>query len=234
MQRKLLIVEDEAPIRDGLRVAFKQHGYAVDSAEEGLEGLEKAQSNDYDLILLDVMLPGLDGYSICDQIKTANGSQPVIMLTAKSSEEEVIHGLSLGADDYVSKPFSIKELILRADAVLRRTDIPHRKSNVLALGSMTLDLHNLTGERCDEGGKSVLFAFTRKEMEVIEYLYIQRHRPVSRDELLEQVWQYQSASRVETRTVDIHIAKLRKKIEVNPSEPMYILTVRGKGYRLRV
>jgi two-component system response regulator RegX3 len=234
MQRKLLIVEDEAPIRDGLTIAFRQHGFEIESAEDGNTGLELALSKDYDLILLDIMLPGLDGYSICQHIKEANGSQPVIMLTAKSSEEDIIQGLSLGADDYVSKPFSVKELLLRAEAVLRRNTPRERQNNMLVFGHVALDLKNLEGEISDESGAKGKVLFTRKEMEVVEFLYIHRHRPVSREELLEEVWNYKSASRLETRTVDIHIAKIRKKIERNSSDPEFLLTVRGKGYRLKV
>jgi two-component system response regulator RegX3 len=230
MQRKmrLLIVEDEAAIRTGLMDVFVFHGYEVDAAADGHSGLEKALSGTFDLILLDVMLPGRDGFDICNRVRAADRDQPIIMLTAKSSDEDIIQGLSLGADDYVAKPFSVAQLVLRVQAVLRRARIAVALDNAIRLGDeVEVDIANFAGRR----GEQVL-SFTRREMEILQYLHANRERPVSRDELLNKVWGYARDLDLETRTVDIHIAKLRRKIEPNPAEPRYLTTVRGAGYRL--
>jgi len=230
MQRKIriLVVEDEAAIRAGLIDVFVFHGYEVDSAAEGPEGLNKALSGTFDLILLDIMLPGMDGFEICDRIRSEDPEQPIIMLTAKTSDEEIIKGLSLGADDYVAKPFSVAQLVLRVQAVLRRSRIGVEMDNHLRLGDeVEVDIRNLSGRR----GKQTL-SFTRREMEILQYLGANTQRPVSRDELLTKVWGYAKHLELETRTVDIHIAKLGRKIESDPSEPCHLVTVRGAGYRL--
>jgi len=230
MQRKIriLVVEDEAAIRAGLIDVFVFHGYEVDSAAEGPEGLNKALSGTFDLILLDIMLPGMDGFEICNRIRSEDPEQPIIMLTAKTSDEEIIKGLSLGADDYVAKPFSVAQLVLRVQAVLRRSRIGVEMDNHLRLGDeVEVDIRNLSGRR----GKQTL-SFTRREMEILQYLGANTQRPVSRDELLTKVWGYAKHLELETRTVDIHIAKLRRKIESDPSEPCHLVTVRGAGYRL--
>ncbi len=199
MQNKIriLIVEDEAAIRAGLEDVFVFHGYEVESAAEGPEGLTKALNGNFDLILLDIMLPGMDGFEICNRVRAKDPEQPIIMLTAKSSDEDIIQGLTLGADDYVAKPFSVAQLVLRVQAVLRRSRIG-------------------------------------VEMEILQYLGANRERPVSREELLTKVWGYAKDLHLETRTVDIHIAKLRRKIEVDPTAPKTLVTVRGAGYRLLV
>ena len=230
MQRKMriLIVEDEPAIRTGLMDVFVFHGYDVDSAADGHTGLEKALSGTFDLILLDVMLPGRDGFDICNRVRAVDRDQPIIMLTAKGSDEDIIQGLSLGADDYVAKPFSVAQLVLRVQAVLRRARVSAALDHVIRLGDQVeVDIPNLAGWR----GEQTL-SFTRREMEILEYLYANRERPVSRDELLNKVWGYARDLDLETRTVDIHIAKLRRKIEPNPAEPRYLTTVRGAGYRL--
>jgi two-component system response regulator RegX3 len=230
MQRKLrlLIVEDEEAIRAGLLDVFVYHGYDVDFAADGPAGLEKSLSGCFDLILLDVMLPGLDGFEICNRIRAENRDQPVIMLTAKGTDEDIIQGLSLGADDYVAKPFSVAQLVLRVQAVLRRSRIAAELESTLRLGEdVDIDCRNLLGQRCGEA-----LSFTRREVELLQYLQMNSERPVSRDELLEKVWGYARNLDIETRTVDIHIAKLRRKIEPDPSQPRYLVTVRGAGYRL--
>ena len=230
MARKinLLIVEDEAAIRTGLVDVFLYHGYDVDFAEDGHTGLEKASSGQYDLILLDVMLPGIDGFEICNQIRAADREQPIIMLTAKSSDEDIIHGLSLGADDYVAKPFSVAQLVLRVQAVLRRSGVSAEQDHQIHLGdTVEIDVRNLTGRRADTE-----LTFTRREMELLRYLHANTQRPVAREELLAKVWGYAKNLDIETRTVDIHIAKLRRKLEREPSEPRHLITVRGAGYRL--
>ena len=230
MQRKIciLIIEDEEAIRTGLTDALVFHGYEVDCAANGNEGLEKAQDGGFDLILLDIMLPGMDGFEICNRIRSRDRDQPIIMLTARSHDEDIIQGLSLGADDYVAKPFSVAQLVLRVQAVLRRSRVAVALDNELCLGDdIAIDSRNLTGRR----GQQAL-SFTRREMEILRYLKANSERPVPRDELLNSVWGYAKNLQLETRTVDIHIAKLRRKIEPDPSQPRYLLTVRGAGYRL--
>ncbi len=225
---KILIVEDEVAIREGLIDVFVYHGYDVDSSGHGVEGLEKALTGKFDLILLDVMLPGLNGFEICNQIREQDRDQAIIMLTAKSSDEDIIEGLSLGADDYVAKPFSIAQLVLRVQAVLRRTQSVIEQQSVIELGDdITIDSQNFSGLRGEQP-----LSFTRREMDIVLYLYANSQRPVSRDELLHKVWGYAENVDLETRTVDIHIAKLRRKIEMDSANPQYLVTVRGAGYRL--
>jgi two-component system response regulator RegX3 len=225
---RILIVEDEAAIRNGLMDVFVFHGYQVDAAASGPEGLDKAMSGRFDLIVLDVMLPGINGFEICSRIRARDRDQPIIMLTAKSSDEDIIQGLSLGADDYVAKPFSVVQLVLRVQAVLRRARIGIEMAHHIRLGAdVEVDTRNLRGRRGEES-----LSFTRREVEILQYLNANCERPVSRDELLTQVWGYGKNLELETRTVDIHVAKLRRKIEPDPGQPRYLITVRGAGYRL--
>jgi len=225
---KLLIVEDEQAILQGLMDVFVFHGYQVDSAMDGKVGLEKAMNQDYDLILLDVMLPFIDGFSICNQVREKDLQQPIIMLTAKSSEQDIITGLTLGADDYISKPFSIRELVLRVECVLKRSQKLTEQIAVLTVGNIHIDTANLQQLECKKPQQ-----FTRREIEILHYLQQHAQRPVPREELLEKVWGYRQAENIETRTVDIHIAKLRRKIEVDPKQPQFLITIRGEGYRLK-
>jgi len=225
---RLLIVEDESAILNGLIDVFVFHGYEVEGITEGKTGLEKALSGRFDLILLDVMLPGVNGFEICDRVRAADPDQPIIMLTAKSSDEDIIQGLSLGADDYVSKPFSVAQLVLRVKAVLRRSRVVTDAQRRIRLSDdIEVDTTNLTGQRRGEP-----LVFTRREIEILQYLNANDERPVSRDELLSKVWGYARNLHLETRTVDIHIAKLRRKIEPDAAAPRHIVTVRGAGYRL--
>ncbi len=226
-KQKLFIVEDEPAIRTGLVDVFVYHGYDVAFASEGRDALERALHGDYDLILLDVMLPGMDGFEICRRIREANKEQPIIMLTAKNTDEEIIQGLSLGADDYVAKPFSVAQLVLRVEAVLRRCRPDTQAGDRLHVGDVEIDTLNLVGKRGDTE-----VPFTRREIDILEYLRGNAARPVSREELLQKVWGYKNGMEIETRTVDIHIAKLRRKIESDPKEPSVLLTIRGEGYRL--
>ncbi|MEW8025357.1 MAG: response regulator transcription factor [Candidatus Thiodiazotropha sp.] len=227
---RILIVEDEEAIRAGLVDVFVYHGFAVDSAAEGPAGLRKALTGTFDMILLDVMLPGMNGFDICNRIRQQDKDQPIIMLTAKTSDEDIVHGLTLGADDYVAKPFSVTQLVLRVQAVLRRARNSEASQDYIRLGdAVEIDIRNLSGKRSDEP-----LSFTRREMAIIEYLHSHRERPVSREELLNKVWGYAKNADIETRTVDIHIAKLRRKIETDSAEPRFLTTVRGAGYRLSV
>ena len=224
----ILVVEDEEAIRSGLIDVFVFHGYEVDSAATGPEGLEKALTGKFDLILLDIMLPGMDGYQICNEIRNQDRDQPIIMLTAKTSDEEIIQGLKLGADDYVAKPFSIQQLLLRVEAVLRRSQLGIEQARTISLANdVQIDTENLSGQNGAE-----TLTFTKREVEVISYLAANSSRPVSREELLTKVWGYAKNLEIETRTVDIHIAKIRRKIEADPKQPANLVTVRGAGYRL--
>jgi len=226
-QIRILVVEDEEAIRTGLIDVLVFHGYEADSAATGPDGLEKALTGHFDLILLDIMLPGMDGYEICDRIRTEDREQPIIMLTAKTSDEEIIQGLKLGADDYVPKPFSIQQLVLRIEAVLRRSQVGQEMARTLSIGGIEIDTDNLCGLK--DGNE---ITFTKREIEVLSYLSQNSDRPVSREELLSKVWGYARNLDIETRTVDIHVAKLRRKIEADTKAPELLITVRGAGYRL--
>jgi two-component system response regulator RegX3 len=224
---RLLIVEDEEPIRVGLTDLFVFHGFEVESAATGPDGLAKGLTGTFDMILLDVMLPAVDGFEVCDRIRAADPEQPVIMLTARTADDDIVQGLRLGADDYVTKPFSVTELVLRVQAVLRRSRGSLRDASLLRLGELSIDTGDLTGRRGEE-----TVPFTRREVEILRYLAANDGRAVSREELLNKVWGYARGCGIETRTVDIHIAKLRRKIEPDPAEPTHLVTVRGVGYRL--
>jgi len=224
----ILVVEDEVSIRTGLIDVLLYHGYKVDFAEEGNQGLQKSLQGDFDLILLDIMLPGIDGFEICQQVRQNKPDQAIIMLTAKSNDEDIIQGLTLGADDYISKPFSVTQLLLRIKAVLRRSLVDEESSEKIVLNAKRhIDTLNYQMEL-----EQKTIIFTKKEIAVLIYLSQHQQRPVSRAELLNKVWGYQQELELETRTVDIHIAKIRRKIEINPATPKFLTTVRGAGYRL--
>jgi len=230
VQRKLrlLIVEDETAIRTGLVDVFLYHGYDVEFAVDGPTGLAMAQSGRYDLIVLDVMLPGRNGYEVCEAIREDDREQPIIMLTAKSGDTDIIQGLALGADDYVTKPFSVAQLVLRVQAVLRRARVAANNEASIHLASgIEIDTRNMNAKI---GANEV--RFTRREIEILQYLSEHSERPVPREELLHKVWGYARNLEIETRTVDIHIAKLRRKLEADAKQPTHLITVRGGGYRL--
>jgi DNA-binding response OmpR family regulator len=222
---RILVVEDDPAILKGLRDVLVFNGYGADGVTDGIKGCESALSGQYDLVLLDVMLPGMDGFSICSEIRSQRPAQPVIILTAKGSEDDVVTGFAAGADDYVSKPFSIRELMVRVEAVLRRSgkstgDEQIRYADILFDG---LNLQAACQDRSE--------ALTRREMDIVVYLFRHRDRIVSKGELLTEVWHYKDP-KVETRTVDIHMLKLRKKIASLADGRVLIQTVRGEGYRL--
>ena len=231
----ILVVEDEPAIRTGLVDVLVFHGYAVTSADNGRAGLELAQSGQFDLLLLDVMLPHVSGFEICAAVREQDPEQAIIMLTAKVSDDDIIEGLRLGADDYVGKPFSIEQLLLRIAAVLRRSHAGRMQQRMIVLKAdadgealFSVDTSNLIGDTA--AGKDQ--AFTRREVELLQYLHQHHERAVPREELLSKVWGYQESMNIETRTVDIHIAKLRRKLERDPKNPALLTTVRGAGYRL--
>jgi len=228
----LLIIEDEVAIRTGLSDLFVYHGYAVDAVADGRDGLDKALSGAYDLIILDIMLPTLDGFAICNAIRQHSREQPILILTAKTTDQDIITGLTLGADDYVGKPFSVRQLVLRVEAVLRRSVKLRQYEAQLQIGpQLQIDTQNLVGARLN---RPEPILFTRREIAILQYLKQHNDRPVTREELLAEVWGYAQTSHLETRTVDIHMAKLRRKIEANPKEPQLLVTVRGEGYKLLV
>lgn len=231
MDRKfsVLIVEDEEPIRNGLVDLLVYHGYQVEAVGDGISGLARASTGEFDLVVLDVMLPGKDGFSVCSELRKAKPEQLIIMLTAKTTEDDIILGLSSGADDYVAKPFSVRELVLRIEAVLRRSKKAKRAAQEILVGDqLVINTANLIGKTAS--GSEIVF--TRREVEILQHLLENPDRPVSRGELLDEVWGYARAQNIETRTVDIHIAKLRKKIEPNSKEPVFLVTTRGEGYQL--
>lgn len=222
---KILIVEDDLAIRQGLTDVLIFNGYHVEAEEDGGAGLNAALENKYDLVLLDVMLPTMDGFSICRKLRKGNPRQPIIMLTAKGAEDDIVTGFTAGADDYIPKPFSLRELMVRIEAVLRRSG-KGTSADLLECGIASFDESNL---RANCGGKVI--DLTRKEMDILIYLHRFQGRIVSKKELLTEVWHY-ADSTIETRTIDIHIQKLRKKlVSIGISENI-IRTIRGEGYRL--
>ena len=221
----ILIVEDDPAILTGLLDVLMFNGYQPEGCADGGDGLAKALESRFDLVLLDVMLPTMDGFSICREIRRKKPDQPIIMLTAKGAETDIVTGFKSGADDYISKPFSLRELMVRIEAVLRRSG-KNLGDDQLTIRGIFFDGKNLSaafGQRTIE--------LTRREMDIIVYLHRHGSRIVSRKELLSKVWNYGDAE-IETRTVDIHIQKLRKKISDLIGETPFLLTIRGEGYRL--
>lgn len=221
----ILVVEDDGAIRTGLLDVLVFNGYAPKEAADGLKGLEAARDGDIDLILLDVMLPGMDGFSICRRLRREGSQVGIIMLTAKGSEADIITGFKAGADDYVSKPFSLGELMVRIEAVLRRRVQPPPTMTIRHQG-ITFDADLLEMVTPEDR-----LPLTRREMEIVAYLYSHPERIISKQELLSKVWHY-ADPQVETRTVDIHMQKLRKKVAALIGKRPFLRTIRGEGYRL--
>ncbi|HUI65118.1 MAG TPA: response regulator transcription factor [Bacteroidota bacterium] len=222
---KILIVEDDPKMQTGLKDNFEFEGYQVQLASDGKAALELWLEGAFDCIILDVMLPELSGFEVLKKARERGMATPVIMLTAKGEEIDRVLGLELGADDYVTKPFSLRELLARVKAVLRRSEGTTLSSSKLHLGDFEADFSSYNASR---SGAPV--AMTPKEFDVLKFLFEHRNRTVSRDQLLSSVWGYDES--ISTRTVDNFILKLRQKIEVNPSEPKHILTIHGTGYKL--
>ncbi|RMG17344.1 MAG: DNA-binding response regulator [Planctomycetota bacterium] len=228
--QRLLLVEDEPAIRIAVRDALRAKGYEVDDTVDGAEALRRCRSGDYALIVLDVMLPGLDGFELCRTLRREGDRTPILMLTARGGEEDRVRGLSLGADDYLTKPFSVRELIARVEARLRRaswgTDRP--PGAALAAPGVAVDLARL--EARVEGREPA--SLTPREAAVLRYLAERPGRVVSREELLVAVWGYPPGARVRTRTVENTIGRLRKKIEPERKRPRVVRTVHGAGWKL--
>ena len=224
----ILIIEDEIAIAEGLVDLCELNGYRVKHVVDGESGLAEALSGQYGLVLLDLMLPGMDGFTVCDKIREKDKSRPIIILSAKNSDDDIINGLKFGADDYIPKPFSVPMLLARIEAVLRRSRQTMENEGKLVAGNLRVNFREYTGVRGTEE-----LAFTRKEIEILEYLWNNRDHAIPRSELLRKVWGYENAESVDTRTVDIHITKLRKKIEDDPAHPKLLVTFRGEGYQMR-
>lgn len=225
MAKRVLVVDDEKLIVKGIRFSLEQDGMEVDCAYDGEEALEKVKEKDYDIILLDVMLPKLTGFEVCQQIREFS-SVPVVMLTAKGDDMDKILGLEYGADDYITKPFNILEVKARIKAIIRRTGknaAEQEKSRMIQVGDLMLDSE---GRRVSIAGKEI--NLTAKEFDVLELLVMNPNKVYSRENLLNIVWGYEYPGDV--RTVDVHIRRLREKIETNPSEPKYVHTKWGVGY----
>ena len=221
---KILIVEDEPNMVSGLRDNFQFEGYEVISASDGVAGLHTALTDSPDLVLLDVMMPRMSGLEVCRQIKAKRPSLPVIMLTARGQEVDKVVGLELGADDYVTKPFSIRELLARVKAVLRRSSTKAVDVETFSFGDVEVNVRSCQVSRL---GKQL--EFSSKEFDLLKYFLCHPGEALSRDRLLEEVWGYDRFPT--TRTVDAHIVRLRQKVEPKPEEPRFILTVHGTGYK---
>lgn len=222
----ILVIEDEPAMQLGLKDNLELESYTVDVASDGEAGLLKIKSNQYDLILLDVMLPKLSGFDVCKAARAAGISAPIILLTARGEEIDKILGLEFGADDYITKPFSLRELLARIKAILRRSQIVVNKENIaITIGGLKVDFNAFYAD--ENGGEIKL---SHKEFEILLYLHQNKNQVVSRYDLLKKVWGYDEQPT--TRTVDNFVLRLRQKMEINPNQPKVILTVHGTGYKL--
>ena len=227
MEKKILVVDDEKPIVEILKINLQKEGYVVFEAYDGEEAVSKAMVVEPDLILLDVMLPKLDGFSVCKKIREKS-SVPILMLTAREEELDKVLGLELGADDYITKPFSIRELMARIKANMRRNQVAfedkaEKEQQELRIGSFMLDFNRYELYKNDK-----LIDLTIREFDLVKFLASQPNKVFSRQSLLESVWDYEYYGDV--RTVDVTVRRLREKVEDDPSEPRYIMTKRGVGY----
>jgi DNA-binding response OmpR family regulator len=225
--KRILVVEDDSAIRRGLVDALRFAGYETLEAGNGRDGLEVALRGNFDLLLLDLILPYLSGFEILKKVREARPTLPVIILTARGEEADRVQGLRLGADDYVVKPFSVKELLARVEAVLRRSPERPSEVNKIAMPTGVADLARCEvrykdGQRCE---------LSEREVELLRYLAANSGRAISREEILLRVWRL-DPKHLETRTIDMHVANLREKLRDDSAEPKVLLTVRGKGYML--
>src|SRR4026207_1128888 len=224
MKSKILIVEDEPAMVAGLRDNFEYEGYEVSSAPDGVAGLERALAEQPDLVVLDVMMPRMSGLDVCKQLKAKRPGLPIIRLTARGQEIDKVVGLELGADDYVTKPFSIRELMARVKAVLRRASTSTPAAETYRFSDVEVNIRSNEVRRNGE-----LVDLSSKEFALLAYFIANPVETLSRDRLLDAVWGYENYP--STRTVDTHIVHLRQKLEPNPEEPRFILTVHGSGYK---
>jgi len=224
---QILIVEDEPAMQLGLKDNLELEGYEVEVVGDGEAGLSRITSGKHDLVLLDVMLPKLSGFDVCKKARAAGVQTPIVLLTARGEEIDKVLGLELGADDYITKPFGVRELLARLKAILRRSQaLPAtRPEDTVVIGRLDVDFNTFQTKQ-----DGVDIKLSHKEVEILAYLYQHRNTVVSRYDLLEHVWGYEE--QITTRTVDNFIARLRQKVEVNPNNPRIILTVHGTGYKM--
>lgn len=228
--KKILIVEDEPSLVFTLKDTLEAEKYDVTVVTDGAEAVESVKEVEPDLMILDLMLPNVSGYDICKEIRDLKYTFPVIMLTARDQEIDKVTGLNIGADDYITKPFGVKELLARIKARLRRANA-YTKSGpveILKLGDVKIDLNDAKVKKPNQKEEEL----STREVEIIEFFLANANRPISRDDLLEKVWRYEYSTN--TRTVDVHISKLRAKIEQNPDDPKFLVTLHGVGYMLRL
>jgi two-component system response regulator VicR len=227
--KRILIIEDETSISDIIKFNLEKEGYTVDAAYDGREGLRMALEGAPDLILLDVMLPAMDGFEVCKRVRETSNT-PILMLTAKEEEVDKVLGLELGADDYITKPFGMRELVARIKANIRRTDFLVEKldapSDVQTFGNLEIDMN-----RYEVRKNGIALELTLREFELLKYLAEREDRVFSREQLLEEVWGYEYYGDI--RTVDVTVRRLREKLEDDPSDPKYIMTKRGIGYHFK-
>lgn len=226
MEEKILIVDDEEHIVTLLAYNIEKAGFIIDTAYDGLEAVQKVEKNDYDLIILDVMLPKMDGMEVVKQLRINRIDIPILMVTARDTEVDTILGLELGADDYLTKPFSPKEVVARIKAILRRAKKQEQHSHsLIQVGNLAI-----FPEKYEAKLGSESLGFTRKEFELLIYLARNKGKVLSRDQLLSEIWNYDFVG--DTRIVDVHISRLREKIEADTKRPRYIKTVHGLGYKM--
>ncbi|MFC4403687.1 response regulator [Gracilibacillus xinjiangensis] len=227
MEEKVLIVDDEQSIVTLLQYNIEKSGFQTEVAYDGVEGLEKASTGEFDLIVLDLMLPGMEGTDVCKALRQKQVDTPILMLTAKDDEFDKVLGLELGADDYLTKPFSPKEVVARIKAILRRTRQRDTPSDQPFIKISDLIIYPQQYEATINGDT---LSFTRKEFELLHYLAKHKGKVLSRDQLLSAVWNYDFVG--DTRIVDVHVSHLREKIEPDTKHPVYIKTIRGLGYKM--
>jgi DNA-binding response OmpR family regulator len=220
---RILVVEDERTLREGLTDLLSAAGHTVEAFEKGAEAVAAGLHEAYDLVLLDLMLPDLDGVEVCRRLRRARPALAILMLTARGSEDDKVAGLEAGADDYLTKPFAVRELLARIDALGRRATAVPAEPEIIEVDGCVLDLGRLTARRFERS-----ISLTPREAGILRWLHRHSARAVSRSELLERVWG--STGDLQTRTVDMTIANLRQKIERDPSDPRILLTVTGVGY----
>ncbi|MDB4581582.1 response regulator transcription factor [Draconibacterium sp.] len=228
MNKKILIIEDDPGIQLSLKDEFESEGFDVYGADDGLIGLDIAEQNPPDLIILDLMLPFLNGYEICKKLRQDGNNVPIIMLTVKDHEVDKVLGLELGADDYVTKPFSLRELLARVNALLRRAGGNTAGSPVFCIGETVFDFKKYEAVK-----QGKIIEFTPLEFQMLKLLSDKKEQVVTRDDFLNQVWG-ENNTIVTERTIDSHIANIRKKLEDDPANPKYIISVRGVGYKLAI
>jgi two-component system, OmpR family, alkaline phosphatase synthesis response regulator PhoP len=229
MRGNVLFVEDEEALQMTVGDRLRNEGYSVEYASNGNEGFEKATQLPFDLIILDVMLPKRDGFDVCKGIREAGLITPILMLTARGQTSDKVNGLKIGADDYVTKPFNMLELVARVEALMRRAPIrpaAQTQTGTVDFGSIRVDL---AGTEATRNGK--LVNLSAREFQLLRYFIERRGATLSREELLKQVWGY--SADMYTRTVDVHVASLRQKLEDDPKQPKLILTVQGFGYKFK-